>query len=279
MFVDLVMQQYKGHIFFAKAGVPIDNLVKKSIIKLKTLEKYYDKPIDAFELIKYICADSNSLIKVNKATEKEANKLLALEYFICLQPQPKYMLYILKRLVVAWYADIQLIKNIVKVRLLINQYRARRDQIDNEFLGVLPSILIYIRYGVTNFSEVLSKINYYFTNQIHTGWQGNEPDYFTKYNDLIYYTNGSPDIKKSFEHLPDIEKVNIYKPYTINPTAFLKYGEDVVSPFAQPYGQYDKLKYRSVFNLLDEANEKNIIVPQVEKDRIKAEQALIVSKQ
>lgn len=280
MFADLVTYQNKGHIYITRGGIREPSLVKPELINLKYLTNQYNKPINVSQLIIHIQTSDNLVIdnripgqtknnmKENADVIKvEAEKIMALEYFICLQPEPRFMLYILKRLIIAWYADLDLIDSITKIRLLINQYRARRDKKDNLKWGVLPSILIYLRYGSTMFNKALSKINYYFTNYIHMGWIGNEPDYFTKYNDLIYYSNGSPDAKRFFEHLPISKKMEIYKPYTINPTAFLKYGEDIVTPYPETYNKLYKLKYRSKFDLQNELQKTGEVMSPEDIDR------------
>lgn len=247
MFSDLLYLQDKGHIYLARAGIRRKNLLTPNLIELKHFKNHYGKPIDVSQLMFQLQTSKNSASVMNE-TANEANKIMSQEYFICLQPQPRYMLYILKRLIISWYADIDLIENITKIRLLINQYRARRDKKENLEWGVLPSILIYIRYGLGPFNRVLSKINYFFTNLVHTGWTDNEPDYFTKYNDLIYYSNGSPDAKRFFDHL---SVTGIYDTKNINPTAFFKYGKDVVTPYPQPYtkNNMEPLKYHSKFKL------------------------------
>ena len=260
MFSDLLMHQMKGHIYFARAGIRKPSLVTPDLIELSYLQNQYNNPINIANLIMQMQTPSThtteripgtqtSIGEMLDSTKEEASKIMALEYYICLQPEPRYMLYILKRLIIAWYADFDLNDAITKIRLLINQYRARRDKKENLKWGVLPSILIYLRYGSIMFNKALSKINYYFTTIIHTGWIGNEPDYFTKYNDLIYYTNGSPDAKRFFEHLPIAKKMEIYKPFTINPTAFFKYGVDIVNPYPQKYTKKYGLEYRSKFDL------------------------------
>lgn len=277
MFVDLISLQNRGHIYLAKAGVNIfhENIVTENLVKLRILSDKYGRPINDAELMIYFTQNlEQGIIGSIDEIKKEAGQLLALEYFICLQPNPKFLLYILKRLVIAWYADIDLITSITKVRLLINQYRARRDKPDNVKLGVLPSIMIYLRYGVINFARAMTKINYYFTHLVNTGWIGNNPDYFTKYNDLIYYSNGSPDTKRFFEHLPDRAKMQIYKGFTINPTAFFKYGKEFISPFPQPYPKLELLKYRSKFDLKEQKRKLGKAIPTIEVERKQEEARL-----
>lgn len=270
MFADLICFQFKGHIFLSKAGVRNPNVINKNLVNLDILKEKYGYPINDSELIVYmqnidIPGIENSINKIRE----DASKLLALEYFICLQPEPRYMIFILKRLVMAWYADLDLITSITKVRILINQYRARRDKEDNIKLGVLPSIMIYLRYGSVNFAKALSKINYYFTNLINTGWKDNSPDYFTKYNNLIYYSNGSPDTKRFFEHLPSSIKMKIYKPFTVNPTAFFKDGYEIISTYPQNYPEIDLLKYQSGFDLRNEKLGFGEALPKIELEREK----------
>lgn len=251
VFSDLIFLQNRGHIYLTKAGIDPKNIVDESLITLTHLKEQYAKPINDAELVKLIRKHGKDSIAV------EAQKLLALEYFICLQPEPRYLLFILKRLVSAWYADFELIYTITKIRILINQYRGRRDKEDNLKFGVLPIILIYLRYGPVSFNMAISKINYYFTNYVYTGWTGNSPDYFTKLNDLIYYSNGSPDTKRFFEYLPEISRLNIYKKYMINPSSFFTYGKDIIAPYPQPY-DIEKLKYKGKLETLIKVEEKKI---------------------
>jgi hypothetical protein len=57
------------------------------------------------------------------------------EYLIALQPEPKYQIWVVKRLIMAWYADVDLQNNIRKIKILINQWRARSDQEFNKKNG------------------------------------------------------------------------------------------------------------------------------------------------
>lgn len=275
MFSDLITLQYKGHVFISRAGITEPNLVTPAIVKLDHLSSYYNRPINPTQLLIQIQSPTNIGDKTIEKISAEAEKILSLEYFICLQPEPRFMLFILKRLIIAWYSDFDLIQSITKIRILINQYRAKRDQQENLALGVMPSILIYLRYGAINFNRALSKINFYFTNYIHTGWVNNEPDYFTKYNQLIYYSNGSPDIKRFFEHLPISSKMDIYKPYTINPTSMFKYADDIVSPNVQPYDKLYKLQFRSKFDLDNELKNKGSVTSVEDIDKILQKKQII----
>jgi|GEM_PF-5280192 len=267
LFPDLVSVQYRGHIFLARGGLKITDTVGKNI-HLKQLKDLYGKPIDREDLVdKLISTDakwnlSNFTLNPNKNKDpkeeikEDALKILSEEYFICLQPEPRYMLYALKRLIIAWYADTDLSSSISKIRLLINQYRARRDvPYQDSLLGTLPSILIYLRYGSTNANRALNKINYYFTNYVNIGWLGNDPDYFIKYNNLIYYSNGSPDVKRMIDNLAPQERSFIYKPLTSNPSGVLLYGEEIVPAYPQPDNKLNRLEYVSRFKIEEDINE------------------------
>jgi len=253
LFADLVYFYYKGYIYLSKAGVKYHNHVTEKNANLKYLKKYIGKKIDDTEIMEDV---KNAVGKTsNNETLDECLKLLSLKYFICLQPEPKYLLSILETLVTAWYTDFDLITGISKIRILINQYRCRRDKKENIKLGVLSSILVYINYGLKNFGKVLSKINYYFTNLVHTGWKGNYPDHFYKYNDLIYYCCGSPDTKRYLESIDGIKKESIYENYGEYKSAFIKYGINVVSPKPIPNPYVEQEEYRSIFNR-EEINKK-----------------------
>lgn len=205
MFADLISIQADGCIYLKRAGLSNIPIVSKNLIDLTYNKNIYDQQLDALAIAAQIMNQSDENVK------NELIKLLSVEYFIALQPEPRYMLFILKRLIYAWYADADLSVAINKISLTINNYRCRRDKEENIELGVMPSILIYLNFGAVNFNRALSKINYYFTNYIHTGWVNNSPDYFTKYNDLIYYSNGSPHIKRFFDTDPRFNHIPIYK--------------------------------------------------------------------
>ena len=127
------------------------------------------------------------------------------EYFIAIQPKPKYQLWALKKIIKAWYADEELSKNIRKVKILINQFRADPEKEHNKKNGIYPSILIYPRYGLEAMKSVFSQIILYFsmyhddssvTRFDDLQWENSQPEYFLKQNSLIYYTNGLSDLKK-----------------------------------------------------------------------------------
>ena len=64
--------------------------------------------------------------------------------------------------------------------------------------GVSPSIVIYPKYGQESARLVISQLSYYFSLYKNIGWVCSVPSYFIKTNTLIYYTNGSLDLKLYF---------------------------------------------------------------------------------
>jgi hypothetical protein len=114
-----------------------------------------------------------------------------------------------------YYADNELQYNIRKIKVLINQWRSRSDRKFNRKFGILPSIVIYPRYGKDSARLVLQKISDYFLLYQNTGWQCSTPSYFTKVNNLIWYTNGAIDLKLYFRKIKKAYnrsvKSNIFK--------------------------------------------------------------------
>jgi len=246
IFSDLMQVFYKGYIYIARAGIDhVDTVRFESIpgqipsnvkTPLQFFEYQVNKPLSRILLLESVRVPEDNTCQPATADcfpklsgiSDEALKLLSVENYICLQPQPRYFLYILKRLIFAWYADIDLSSSILKIKVLVNQYRARRDVDINLKLGVEPMIMIYLRYGDNQLDKAFQKINYYFTNYINTGWEGNDPDYFFKFNSLLYLSNGSPDAKKYF----DSKNMDfVYKPFTQSHKAYLKYSNLTIAPF------------------------------------------------
>jgi len=189
------------------------------------LKDIIGKPIKSGSLAeKLIGLRSLTETKENVKKREEIEVLLGLEYFIALHPEPEYSIFILKRLIVAWYADPELLISIRKIKYLVNHYRARSDvNINKNVLPTHPMIVIYLRYGARFFGMALAKINYYFTNYVYLGWDKNQPDYYIRHNNLIYYANGSTDVKKYLDKFDNSSEY--YKKYTPNPRGELRYGQ------------------------------------------------------
>lgn len=199
LFFDLLYVHYRGFICISRFGILFDRtqnlgwkrkedfnvLLKNHVpnIKNENLNQFLNKPIIYKDII-------NSNLSL-----EEKKQILSLEYSIALQMQPEYQLYMLRRLIIAWYTDIQLSSSITMIRLTIDQYRCKRTS-DNINIEVLPSILIYCRYGREHFDNVKTKITYYFSVFNNLGRPNDDPDYFVKVNDLIYWTNGSLELKR-----------------------------------------------------------------------------------
>jgi hypothetical protein len=159
----------------------------------------------------------------------ESLSILAQEYIICLQPRVEYLLWTLTRLILCWYSDPILNENIVKIKILINLYRARGIKDFNKEIGVQPVIKIIPRYGREPSLKILSYLSYYFFPYKNVGWKGSSPSYFNKVDDLIYYTNGSIDLKRYIKHL-------------------LKTGNTVINPISS---DFTKIKLRDNTNEIE----------------------------
>lgn len=200
IFGDLKMCIFNGYIHLARVGLKVDDVINKNDLPdLNFFKWQYGIPID-YDTLKYILFQSDFQNKITRDIEeqKEAEKIFAQEYIISLQPEPQYQIWTLKRLIMAWYADDVLQNNIRKIKIIINQYRCRSDKEFNQKYGILPSIVIYPRYGKESGRKVLTLISHYFMLYQTIGWNCAKPSYFIKVNDLVWYTNGSIDIKLYF---------------------------------------------------------------------------------
>lgn len=196
IFNDLKFAIFNGYVYITRKGINIDDVITTELVPdLKYFNWQYDIPID-YDTLKFTLFQNPEQKKLisNIEQQKEAEKIFLQEYLICLQPEPKYQAWCLKRLLMCWYADKTLQENIRKIKIIINQWRCKVDSEFNKIYGVLPSIVIYPRYGKENAKEVLRLINNYFV-LYNIGWKCSYPSYFIKVSDLLYYTNGSIDLK------------------------------------------------------------------------------------
>lgn len=200
MFSDLKQSIYNGYVYFTRGGIDVDDKVTSTLVpNLQHFTWQYNIPID-YNTLKYVLFQNKfqKTIKQDNEQQKEAEKILSQEYIVALQPEPKYQLWCLKRLLMCWYSDEILDNNIRKIKIIINQWRCRNDQKYNTQNGILPSIVIYPKYGQASARLVISQLSYYFSLYKNVGWICSTPSYFIKANTLIYYTNGSLDLKLYF---------------------------------------------------------------------------------
>lgn len=206
IFTDLIYKIHEGHVFITRKGAKVQDTVTENLTgPLHYFAWQLDKPID-YHTLKYVLFQNEyqRSIAINKKQREEADTILGLEYIIGLQCKSEYQLWCLKRLLMIWYADKELEPLIRKIKILINHYRADPSQDFNVVNGVLPMITIYPRYGVENAKLLLAKLDYYFSLYVRDDksndhydpiYIDSKPTYFIKKTNLLYYSNGSLDLK------------------------------------------------------------------------------------
>lgn len=210
IFKDLVTQIHDDYVYITRKGTKIkDTITKELLPNLKYFDWQYNNPID-YDTLKYVIYQNTFQKKLqeNIIQKKEAEEILSQEYVIALQPAPEYQMWTLKRLIMIMYGDTAVESRIRKIKILINQFRADPKQEYNKNNGILPQILIYPKYGVENSRLIISKLEYYFSlyidnifsnKYLNIEWMNSNPTYFLKKNNLIYFSNGSIDLKKYIE--------------------------------------------------------------------------------
>ena len=182
-------------------------ITRDLIPNLSILQDEYGKKIDYSKLMNIILANKTPEdIMKHQDIIKEAIKILSQEYFICLQPKVELLLWTICRLLVCWYADKHLYDRIYKVKILINLYRSRGLKEFNQDYDVLPIITVIPKYGKEEAIKVGSYLSYYFFVYKKLGNDESDPTYFNKMDDLMYYTNGSLDIKKHVKFILNSKK-------------------------------------------------------------------------
>ena len=210
IFDDLKIKIHSGYVYITRKGVNIaDKITKELVPSLNYFNWQENKPID-YHTLKYVIFQNSfqKNIESNIVQKREAEDILSQEYVIALQPEPYYLLWTLKRLIMVWYGDTVFESQIRKIKVLINQFRADPTKDYNKKNGILPQILIYPKYGTNSARIVISKLEYYFSLYIDENanigykdiqWRDSKPTYFIKKNSLIYFSNGSIDLKNYIE--------------------------------------------------------------------------------
>lgn len=141
-----------------------------------------------------------------KSTEsniiKEIIKITSQEYSIGFQPNINLMIWTIIRIILCWYADEELHEKIFKVKILINLFKSRKSEPYNKN-RVESLITICPEYGKSNACYVLTHMNLYFFRFKEFGEKNNKPTFYKAIDggSLIFYTNGSSDMKRYIELL------------------------------------------------------------------------------
>ena len=211
VFKDLIVKIHEGYVYITRRGVKVVDVITKDIVpNLSHFDWQENKPIN-YDTLKYVIFQNTfqKNIQDNISQKREAEEILSQEYIIALQPSPLYQLWALKKIVMIWYGDPIVEPHIRKVKILINQFRADPQKEYNKNNGLLGSIIVYPKYGVESAKIVLSKLDYYFSLYVDENtnpryqdiqWNESKPSYFIKKNALIYYTNGSIDLKNYIKY-------------------------------------------------------------------------------
>lgn len=235
IFGDIKVSIYNGYVHLARQGIKVDDVITKELVpNLKYFKWQYNISID-YDTLKFLLFQNDFQHKLEQDNEqqKEAEKIFSQEYIISLQPEPCYQLWTLKRLIMCWYANEKLQYHIRKIKIIINQWRCKSTESYNSKNGVLPSIVVYPRYGKDSAKLVLTILSDYFLLYQNLGWSCSNPSYFVKVNNLIYYSNGSIDLKLYFR-----KTMREYKG-TVKNDSFDKYfshlinGEHLLFPFTK----------------------------------------------
>jgi len=169
---------------------------------LNELAFQYTKSINYNILLPIVLGNkTHNDVIINKSMIEEALKILSQEYIICFQPNIDILLWTIARIIICWYADLNLFNNIFKIKILINLFRSRGDKEFNKDHGVLPIIQIIPNYGKKNALKVLSHLSYFFFPYKKLGCENSNPSWFDKIDNLMYYTNGSLELKKYIKYL------------------------------------------------------------------------------
>jgi len=202
MFSNLDAKVFNGYVHIIRKDTRvIDDITPELVPGLKHLAWQYSKSID-YDTLKFILFQNQyqHSLKKDKELQSEAEKVLSQEFLIAVQPLPKYQLWVLLRIILAWFSNEEVSKNLRKIKVLINQWRCKSDEPLNIRHGVLPSIVLYPKYGTTPARTISKEISDCLSLVPGFGWTLSTPTYFVKQNNLVWVTNGSMDLKLYFRN-------------------------------------------------------------------------------
>ena len=199
IFPDLNMTYYKDHVYLTRVGISPTDVVTSSLVpEISYYSWQLNKPLD-YQTLKYVLFQNNfqKSLAIDAGQKKEVEKLMSLEYLIGIQPMKKYIMWAVKRLIMAWYGDAELNANIRKIKIAVNLFKTSKNKYTDDN-GIKPQIIVFPKYGIDSMRRVLTKVNYYFSLYPELGDATSSPTYFKKVNDLLYLTNGIIDLKMYF---------------------------------------------------------------------------------
>ncbi|CAH6421491.1 Hypothetical protein KVN_LOCUS304 [uncultured virus] len=208
----LKLFHHNGYVYILREGIDSKDKITTDLVpNLNYLKWQYGYPID-YNTLKFLLFQNKfqKNIQKDKIIAKEASNILSQEYIISLQPEPEYHMWCVKRLILCWYADTVLQNNIRKIKILINQWRAKGNEKFNIQHGTLPSIVIYPKYGAKSARIVIKKLGEYFFFYKNIGWECSKPSYFIQIDKLMYYTNGLLDLKLYYRHVLSQSKTSLH---------------------------------------------------------------------
>ena len=224
---DLKVKVHKdGYVHVTREGVKLENQITESLVgKLEILSSEIGKPIDYERLKNYVIITPTQQ-EIDNRLSKEAEIILSQENLIILQPKPQFQWWCIKRLMQIWYSSKILLATIRKIKILINQYRGDSSKEHNKIYGTLPSIVIYPIYGSNAARSVISTLTRYFAVYNDVGWDCSQPSYTKKISNLIWYSNGSLDLKYYYRMV--VKNENIDSGTFENNYSKIRGAEDVV---------------------------------------------------
>ena len=230
-----MMKSMDGYVYIHRNGVKSYDVLKKELFGTEELVRYkhmLGKPID-YLILKDAIHLNDFQMGFNKDQEqyREARLILKQDYQIAFQPEPQYVMWFVKTLILFWYCDPTLNNLIRKMKVLINLYRARGDLEYNKRNGVLPTIVIYTKYGFAAHKKVLDILIGHFSFYTNTGWKCSHPTYFRKYNDLIYYTNGDISLKEYYNKVKKASNNSIKNNPFNKKNTMIKGSEQVIETY------------------------------------------------
>lgn len=206
---DLQCVYHNGYVHITREGTQLKDVITRDLVPgLKIFDWQYGKVIE-YDTLKHVILNSEAQGSIKRTADevKEVTRILAQEYMVILQPQPKYLWWCLKRVIACWYSSQLMLRYVKKIKVIVNMWRADSSKEHNIRYGTRPMIVIYPRYGVDPAAEVYTTISTHFSRYHNAGWRCSKPSYCQRVSDLLWVANGNTDLKYYYRFIRKTDNV------------------------------------------------------------------------
>lgn len=170
-------------------------LTESLVPNLQSLKGQYGAPINYYLLSNLLF---NGVTESDHEMYVEGIRIISQEYTGVVQVKPNYLIWVLNRLIICWYAQPYLYENVESISVCINLFRTKEE------MGGEPMIMLNCNYGKDTMRKIMSYLGYYFFPYKRLG-TGQTVMWCENIDGMLYCSNGSIEFKRYIEVVKGID--------------------------------------------------------------------------